>query len=109
MKQREAVYSTCVSLLRYLQFAIRERKNESCLTPQLYRRLWTSAMLCHGFTVTMKDSIAWMVNLDEQHQYEFNMPRFGDMWVHTYTLVPKPGTPLDVIEVSSTRAWRFLT
>ncbi|PSS03298.1 hypothetical protein BD289DRAFT_359294 [Coniella lustricola] len=97
-KQRHAVYSACVALLRHLQFTMRDRKDEGFLNQQLYRRLWTSAMLCHGFTVTMKDSIAFIVDLNEQQMREFNMPRFGNMWIHTYTMVPKPGAPLDVIE-----------
>lgn len=100
IKQCHAVYIACVSLLRHLQFTIREKKHEGCLTPQLYRRLWTSAMLCHGFTVTMKDSIAYLVDLPEHRLREFNMPRFGHLWAHTYTLAPKPGAPLDLIEVS---------
>lgn len=100
IKQRNSVYAACVALLRHLQYAIREKKDEVALNQQLYRRLWTSAMLCHGFTVTMKDNIAYMVDLAEDRLREFNMPRFSNLWVHTYTFVPKPGTPLDVIEVS---------
>ena len=30
----------------------------------------------------------------------FNMPRLAHSWLHLYTLGPKPGTPLDVLEVS---------
>ncbi|KAI3399523.1 hypothetical protein diail_6545 [Diaporthe ilicicola] len=98
IKQRHSVYSACIQLLRLLQNAVRERKNEDHLTEQLLKRLWTSAMLCHGFTVTMKDNIAYQVGLSEDRLREFNMPRFANMWVHAYTLCPKPGTPLDVLE-----------
>lgn len=100
VRQRHAVYEACVSLLRCLQWAMKERKHEGILTPQLYRRLWTSGMLCHGFTVTMRDSIASIVDLPEHRMREFNMPQFGEMWRHIYSLVPKPGSPLDLIEVN---------
>ena len=56
-------------------------------------------MLCHGFTITMRDNIAYQVDIPEDRLREFNMPRFANMWVHAYTLCPKPGTPLDVLEV----------
>lgn len=100
IKQRHSIYNACIKLLRLLQQAIKEKKNDGHLTEQLLRRLWTSAMLCHGFTVTMKDNIAFQVGLPDDRLREFNMPRFANMWVHSYTLAPKPGTPLDVLEVS---------
>lgn len=99
IKQRHSVYSACIQLIRLLQHAIKERKDEDHLTSQLLKRLWTSAMLCHGFTVTMRDNIAYQVDIPEDRLREFNMPRFANMWVHAYTLCPKPGTPLDVLEV----------
>lgn len=99
IKQRHSVYSACIQLIRLLQHAIKEQKNEEHLTPQLLKRLWTSAMLCHGFTVTMRDNIAYQVDTPEDRLREFNMPRFANMWLHAYTLCPKPGTPLDVLEV----------
>lgn len=99
IKQRYSVYSACIQLIRLLQHAIKEKKNEDHLTLQLLKRLWTSAMLCHGFTVTMRDNIAYQVDMPEDRLREFNMPRFANMWVHAYTLSPKPGTPLDVLEV----------
>lgn len=99
IKQRHSVYSACIQLIRLLQHAIKERKDEEHLTSQLLKRLWTSAMLCHGFTVTMRDNIAYQVDIPEDRLREFNMPRFANMWVHAYTLCPKPGTPLDVLEV----------
>ncbi|ROW10553.1 hypothetical protein VMCG_01725 [Cytospora schulzeri] len=98
IKQRHSIYNACIKLLRLLQHSIREKKNDAYLTEQLLRRLWTSAMLCHGFTVTMKDNIAFQVGLPDDRLREFNMPRFANMWVHSYTLAPKPGTPLDVLE-----------
>ncbi|KAG6355554.1 hypothetical protein INS49_003516 [Diaporthe citri] len=98
IKQRHSVYSACIQLIRLLQHAIKEKKDEEHLTSQLLKRLWTSAMLCHGFTVTMRDNIAYQVDIPEDRLREFNMPRFANMWVHAYTLCPKPGTPLDVLE-----------
>lgn len=99
IKQRFSVYNACLQLIRLLQQSIKEGKNEEHLTPQLLKRLWTSALLCHGFTVTQRDDIAYLVGLPENRLREFNMPRFSELWVHTYTLCPKPGTPLDMIEV----------
>lgn len=99
IKQRHSVYSACIQLIRLLQHAIKEKKDEDHLTSQLLKRLWTSAMLCHGFTVTMRDNTAYQVDIPEDRLREFNMPRFANMWVHAYTLCPKPGTPLDVLEV----------
>ncbi|ROW07108.1 hypothetical protein VPNG_07358 [Cytospora leucostoma] len=98
IKQRHSVYNACAKLLRLLQFAIKEQKNDGFLTQQLLKRLWTAAMLCHGFTVAMKDNIAFQVGLPDDRLREFNMPRFANMWVHSYTLAPKPGTPLDILE-----------
>jgi hypothetical protein len=99
IKQRYSVYNACIQLIRLLQHSIKERRNEEHLTPQLLKRLTTAAMLCHGFTVMQKDNIAYLANIPENRLREFNMPRFADMWVHSYTLCPKPGTPLDVLEV----------
>ncbi|KAG8160882.1 hypothetical protein KVR01_009146 [Diaporthe batatas] len=98
IKQRHAVYNACIQLIRLLQHSINDRKNEEHLTPQLLKRLWTSAMLCHGFTVTQRDDIAYVAGIPENRLREFNMPRFAEKWVHAYTLCPKPGTPLDMIE-----------
>lgn len=100
--QREAVYMACFKLVGHLQRAIRQHKHEGSLTEQLYKRLWRAAVTCDGFTVTMKDNIAFLTGLpEEQCQRDYNMPRLGNLWVHTYSLVPKMGAPLDVIDVSS--------
>lgn len=101
MRQRHAVYKAVIALICRLQNDMRLRRFEEHLTEQLYRRLWTSAMLCDGLTVTMKDDVAYVVGLSDERMREFNMPRFANFWVHQYTMAPKPGTPLDVIEVSS--------
>lgn len=98
--QRWAVYDACCNLLHYLKSAMRAKRFEGILNQQLYRRVWTAGMLCHGFTVTMKDEIASIVGLTEDQMRDFNMPRFGHLWAHVYSLVPRPGRPLDLIEVS---------
>jgi hypothetical protein len=100
MRQRYSVYKATVQLIKLLQGAIRDRRNDQVLTPQLLRRLYTAAMLCPGFTVTMKDDIAYLIGLDEMSEMGFNQPRFGDCWRHAYALAPKPGLPIDVLEVS---------
>lgn len=101
IQQRHAVYKAVLALITRLQGDLRLGKFEEYLTEQLYRRLWTSAMLCDGFTVTMKDNIAYTVGLSEEQMRGFNMPRYANLWSHQYTMVPKVGTPLDVIEVSA--------
>lgn len=99
IKQRYSVYNACLQLIRLLQQSISEKKNVETLTPQLLKRVWTSAMLCHGFTVLQKDNIAYVAGIPENRMREFNMPRYGDYWTHAYTLCPKVGIPLDMIEV----------
>lgn len=99
MRQRYAVYKTTMDLIRMLKVAIAERRNDQYLTPQLLKRLYTAAMLCPGFTVTMKDDVAYIMNLTENEQRGFNQPRFANQWCHVYALAPKPGRPLDVMEV----------
>lgn len=98
--QRHSVYDATVRLIQSLQKQIHFENNVYRLNSQLLERLWTSAMLCHGFSVTQKDNIAYCVSLSGERMRDFNMPRLPNRWVHTHTLVPKPGTPLDVLEVS---------
>lgn len=107
IKQRYAMYKSTLELIRMLQLAVNYKRDET-LTVQLLRRLVTAAMLCPGFTVTMKDDIAYVANLDEFDQRDFNQPRFADSWCHAYTLAPKPGIPLDVLEVSCPCRCRLL-
>lgn len=100
IRQRHAVYKAVLALVTRLQGDLRAGKFEEHLTEQLYKRLWTSAMLCDGLTVTMKDNIAFTVGLSEEQMRGFNMPRYANLWSHQYTMAPKFGIPLDVIEVS---------
>ena len=99
VRQRYAVYKATVDLIRLLQTAIKDHRQEQQLTPQLLKRLYIAGMLCPGFTATMKDDIAYMVGLSDETQQGFNQPRFADCWRHAYSLAPKPGIPLDVLEV----------
>lgn len=98
--QRQSMYEATMRLIKSLQKQIRYKNNAYVLNGQLLERLWVSAMLCHGFTVTMKDNVAFCVNLSSERISDFNMPRFPNLWVHTHTLVPKPGAPIDVVEVN---------
>lgn len=47
----------------------------------------------------MKDNISWLANVSEEEQRVHGQPRFASSWRHQYCLAPKPGAPLDVIEV----------
>lgn len=100
VRQRHSVFKAALDLLRLLLQAIKDKKHEEHFTQQLLRRLYTAAMLCPGFSVSQKDDIAYMINLSDQQEREFNQPRFANCWTHIYTMAPKPGIPLDVLEVS---------
>lgn len=99
-QQRYAMYDAAERLIQSLRKQIRFKNSPYILNEQLLERLWVSAMLCPGFTVTQKDNIAFIVGLSEERMHDFNMPRFADGWKHTYSLVPKPGVIQDVLEVS---------
>jgi hypothetical protein len=47
----------------------------------------------------MKDDVAYMTNMSETEQRAFGQPRFANSWRHQYAIAPKPGIPLDVLEV----------
>lgn len=98
--QRHSMYDAAIRLIKNLRRQVQFETNLYLLNEQLLERLLVSAMLCHGFTVTMKDNIAFSVNLPAERMRDFNMPRFPDQWAQAHTLVPKPGAPLDVLEVS---------
>jgi len=100
IRQRESVFKSCLDLIRHLQHLIEMRRDPDKLTPQLLKRLVTTAMQCPGFTILQKDNIAYQVSFDDPKTREYNQPRFANSWLHQYSVAPKPGTPLDVIEVS---------
>lgn len=107
IKQRHSVYEACLKMIDVLVGKLNNNGRDDAqeherLTPQLLDRLITSAMLCPGFTVVQKHNIAIVGNLSEERSREFNQPRFPDSWRHQWTLVPKPGLPIDVLEVSLT-------
>jgi len=99
VRQRYSVFRACLELVRLLQKSIRDRRHND-LNGMLLKRLVTAGMLCPGFTVLMKDSIAYQAGLTDMDIRSFNQPRFANMWVHQYALAPKPDTPLDMLEVS---------
>lgn len=101
LRQRQAIFKAVLAMLEKLQAVMRTHKGHPQLNQQLYKRLYTSAMLCDGLTVCQKDGVAYVVGLtDHEAVRDFNLPRFADMWTCQYIMVPKPGTPLDLIEVS---------
>lgn len=103
IKQRHSVYETCVKMIGILvgklERRVRDNAEAERLTPQLLHRLVTVAMLCPGFSVVQKHNIATIAGLSETQSREFNQPRFPDSWRHQWTLVPKAGMPIDVLEV----------
>ncbi len=101
IRSRDAIYQACVDLIRLLQISLRDRRPDEAFTPQLLKRLVTAAMLCPGFTVAMKDGIGYQAQLNDAQMREFNQPRQAWGWTHQYTICPKPGMPLDLLEVSN--------
>lgn len=102
ISQRQAIFSATCELLRLLRRSIDRSENTLNLTPQLFERVVTAAMGCPGFTPLMKDDIAYIAKLTETRRREMGQPRLAHAWRHLYALSPKPGVPLDVIEVSIT-------
>ncbi|KAI1633431.1 hypothetical protein F4809DRAFT_623261 [Biscogniauxia mediterranea] len=98
VKERHAVYATCCKMITILSTTVDRFPRHERLTPQLLSRLVNAAMLCSGFTVQQKDNVSVLARMEEQKTREFNQPRFADLWCHLYTLGPKPGIPLDVLE-----------
>lgn len=103
---RQAIYKATCELLFLLQRAILKGDDPINLNKILYRRVLIAAMECSGFTVYMKNNIAknvdegGVMNMSELSWQSFGQPRFAASWLHQYALVPKPGVPLDVVEVS---------
>ena len=101
VKQRAAIFKATIDLCRLLVRSIHKEDDQVNLTKQLLRRVVTAAMSCPGFTVLMKDDIAWVADLTEMEQRSYGQPRFANSWRHQYALAAKPGAPLDVVEVRS--------
>ncbi|KAL7788694.1 hypothetical protein V8C37DRAFT_411521 [Trichoderma ceciliae] len=98
IKEREAIFQATVALIRQLTRSILFQEDPAHLTPFLLRRLVQAGMFCPGFTPCMKDSIAWITNMQALDQEYYQLPRFSDRWRHQYALGPKPGFPLDIVE-----------
>ncbi|OAA35768.1 RNA recognition motif domain protein [Metarhizium rileyi] len=98
ISQRQAVFKATCELARLLSRSLQKQDDQVNLTCQLYRRLITTAMKCPGFTPLMKDDISCLASLSDMEERRFSQPRFASCWRHQYSLAPKPGMPLDVIE-----------
>lgn len=99
MSQRHAVYIGTERLLSVLSDKVSRGVDPVNLGAQLQTRLVNAALACPGFTPLMKDNISWLLNISEADQRFFGQPLFAHSWRHQYSLAPKPGIPLDVIEV----------
>ncbi|KAF4508796.1 hypothetical protein G6O67_005132 [Ophiocordyceps sinensis] len=98
ISQRHAVYIGTERLLSVLSDKVSRGVDAVNLGPQLQARLVNAALACPGFTPLMKDNISWLLNIPEAEQRFFGQPPFAHSWRHQYSLAPKPGIPLDVIE-----------
>ncbi|PFH62916.1 hypothetical protein XA68_11235 [Ophiocordyceps unilateralis] len=98
VSQRHAMYIATERLLQVLSDKVKRGCDAVNLTQQLLTRLTNAALACPGFTPLMKDNIAWLLNVPEAEQRFYGQPRYANSWRHQYSLAPKPGTPLDLIE-----------
>ncbi|KGQ06603.1 hypothetical protein BBAD15_g8071 [Beauveria bassiana D1-5] len=98
VSQRSAVFQATCDLLRLLLKSLDKGDDPVTLNKQLLRRVVKAAMECPGFTVLMKDDVAWIVGMSEGEQRSYGQPRFANSWRHQYALAPKPGMPLDMVE-----------
>lgn len=98
ISQRQAMYTATERLLQVLAEKVGRGCDAINLTAQLQTRLVNAALSCPGFTLLMKDNLAWLLNVPEAEQRFYGQPRFAYAWRHQYSLAPKPGAPLDVIE-----------
>lgn len=100
ISQRHAVYIGTERLLSILADKVSRGVDPVNLNAQLQTRLLNAALACPGFTPLMKDNISWLLQVPEAEQRFFGRPSHAHSWRHQYSLAPKPGMPLDVIEVS---------
>ncbi|ODA78939.1 hypothetical protein RJ55_04529 [Drechmeria coniospora] len=96
--QRHAMYMATEKLLQIISDKISRDCDPINLTPQLQKRLANTAMSCQGFTPLMKDNLAWLLNLSDADQRYYGQPERAHAWRHQYSMAPRPGVPLDVIE-----------
>jgi hypothetical protein len=103
IKQRHMIFEACRKMVNHLHHVLLAKESRIVgvdrLTQRLMRRFVTTCMLCPGFTVVQKDSIACLAGLEEKDIFQFNMPRSASSWRHLYALGPKPNIPHDVLEV----------
>ncbi|KAH6973419.1 hypothetical protein BKA56DRAFT_690540 [Ilyonectria sp. MPI-CAGE-AT-0026] len=93
--QRTAIFDATCELVRLLHRAVEKEDDIVNLSSQLFKRVIAAAMSCKGFTVVMKDDIAWMGGLSDAQTRFYGQPRLAHSWTHQYALVPKAGIPLD--------------
>ncbi|KAM4061229.1 RNA recognition, RNP-1 [Hirsutella rhossiliensis] len=98
ISQRHAVYIGTERLLSVLSDKVSRGVDPVNLGAQLQTRMVNAALACPGFTPLMKDNISWLLNISEADQRFFGQPLHAHLWRHQYSLAPKPGIPLDVIE-----------
>ena len=103
------MFKAVCELIRLLKRSIATRQDPISLSDQLLGRLVSVAMSCPGFTPLMKDDISFFARLEEQDDRKYNQPRFANSWRHQWAIAPKPGMPLDVLEVSFFPLYQHIT
>jgi hypothetical protein len=97
--QRQTIFRTVKAMIELLQEAIINDRHRDLLTEQLLRRLCIAVMISPGFTVAMKDDVCYMMKMPAYQQRDFCQPLEAQSWRHVYVTLPKPGYPLDLVEV----------
>ncbi|KAF4987588.1 hypothetical protein FDECE_15378 [Fusarium decemcellulare] len=96
--QRGAMFKATVKLLHLLAKSIAQGDDPVNLNTGLFKRVVKSAMDCKGFTIMMKDNIAFMIDMSEMEQRIHGQPLNASSWVHQYTIATKRDAPRDVVD-----------
>jgi hypothetical protein len=101
IEDRNLLYKATIDLITLLQERVGPNCEDVNLTPMLFKRVWRAALKCKGFSPSMKDDIVYKCKLDSTIACENGLPPFAADWTNLWTIGPKPGTPNDLVLVSS--------
>lgn len=99
VKETHHIYDAFAKLLMLLKHAIANRRSEDLLTKALFKRLLESGMKCPGFSVEMKDRIAYGAVVSVEDSFDrYKNPKMAMFWGPIWTLSPKANVPEDVLD-----------
>lgn len=100
IEDRNLIHSATKDLLSLLVDRVCNEKDNIHLTPMLLKRAWRAAMLCPGFTPSMKDDIVVICDININQAMELGLAPHAAEWRYLWTIGPKPGVPVDLLMVS---------